>query len=369
MDHALYTLGPTRGEGRVRVDPPYVAVFAKEDGAARSAALHAIIKRVASKKWSGTRSLAPAHRWPHVGDSTSGGMYEHTLPRRCSEQLSDPTDTLVAVGNSADEVTACVFMNMDPDPSLISGALDERWAPECAYVEIVSSCDDAPPGHPRFAMHTAVALARSLGKRMVVLHSMNTALLWYINTFFGRGVYSVLLEGEECFERSRAYALSRSTSTRDVEELGSVLALCALNGLCAVGLVVHGREALAGLDYADLLDAPPTGAARAWPVSAVHPLVVGHTYTTGRALAGEFVKLARRPNKDVRPWWTLGKGRRGYTEWGPGDVAVFANGDQQRAIGIKYGRGVAFRRTFRRHAPFEWSRSSGYSVPTSAGRR
>jgi hypothetical protein len=88
-----------------------------------------------------------------------------------------------------------------------------------------------------------------------------TALLWYINTFFGRGVYSVLLEGEECFERSRAYALSRSTSTRDVEDLASVLALCALNGLCAVGLVVHGREALAGLDYADLLDAPPVGAA------------------------------------------------------------------------------------------------------------
>ncbi len=134
--------------------------------------------------------------------------------------------------------------------------MDERWAPECAYVEIVSSCDDAPPGHPRFAVHTAVALARSLGKRMVV-----TALLWYINTFFGRGVYSVLLEGEECFERSRAYALSRSTSTRDVEDLASVLALCALNGLCAVGLVVHGREALAGLDYADLLDAPPVGAA------------------------------------------------------------------------------------------------------------
>ena len=195
-------------------------------------------------------------------------------------------------------------------------------------------------------------------------------MAYYLNNCFGEGVHSFLVETKSVFERSRTYALSSSSSTRDFVDIARVINETLDSELVpTVAFVLHGKDALAGLDYERIVKGPPPNTPREWlgrhvrmrRVSARAPLVVGLTYEcilsseqvrrthalTGyvshsalvgrRKLLGELVQVGAR--------------RRGEVDsWAPGEVATFANGILGHFVEVLFDPAIAFRRTVRTHA-------------------
>lgn len=375
-ENPVYTLVPDRKKPE-RLQPFYTEIFepSSENTERRKIAFTNIINRIQKCEWTGMRDIHPEYCWMHVGDQKRGGYMSDELELHLKEQLKNPTETIIIVGNSPDKPTACVCMNMEHKGVNTIIDLDASWDSVYSYISLISSSDDASAGHATYAMKIALLYAKEKGKYIVLLDSLKTSLLWYINTFFTRDVYPVILNDDECFERSRAYALGRDTSTEETEDIGQVLTLpfkSKLSTFAEVAFILYGREALTGMNYSNFSRSAPTSKMlkgqhiQMYYVSNDNPIVVGYSYrviqsrnfdstkefdlaeTKNSYFAGKFVGLIRNeesvPAEQVLEHWILYPKYKGFNNWQIGDIAVFSNSDG--LIGVKNDGNIAFSRSF-----------------------
>lgn len=369
----VYTLVPDRKKPE-RLPPFYIEIFehSSENTERRKIAFTNIINRIQKCEWTGMRDIQSEYCWMHVGDKKKGGYMSDELELHLKEQLKNPTETIIIVGNSPDKPTACVCMNMEHKGVNTIIDLDASWDSVYSYISLVSSSDDASAGHASYAMKIALLYAKEKGKYIVLLDSLKTSLLWYINTFFTRDVYPVILNDDECFERSRAYALGRDTSTEETEDIGQVLTLpfkSKLSTFAEVAFILYGRKAVTGMNYSDFSRSAPTSEMlkgdhiEMYYVSNDNPIVIGYSYRVinfhstkesvlvereNSYFAGKFVGLIRNeesvPVEQLFEHWDGYPKHKGFNNWQIGDVAVFSNSD--RLIGVKNDGNIAFRRSF-----------------------
>ena len=374
-EEPVYTLVPDRRKPE-RLPPFYTEVF-EPTSERRKIAFTNIINLIQKCEWTGMRGINPEYCWMHVGDKKTGGYMSDELKLHLEEQLKNPTETIIIVGNSPDNPTACVCMNMEHKGVNTIIDLDSSWDSVYSYISLVSSSDDASAGHATYAMNIALLYAKDNGKYIVLLDSLKTSLLWYINTFFTRHVYPVIINDDECFERSRAYALGKDTSTEETEDIGQVLTLpfkSKLSTFAEVAFILYGRKALTGINYSDFSGSAPSTSEmlkgdhiQMYYVSNDHPIVVGYSYrviqfrnsdsTEESVLAerensyfvGKLVGLIRNeesvPAEEVLEHWNLYPKHQGFNNWQIRDIAVFSNSDD-RLIGVKNDGNIAFRRSF-----------------------
>jgi hypothetical protein len=333
-------------------------------GELRDAELRSILARAENGEWSGMREVTARNRWTHVRNKASDGVSPVSF---IEEAMAGAGTTAIVVKTGSGVPTACVLMHLDVDGG---GVLEAACG--LAHITLLSTCDDAPKGHATRAMAEAMQLARRSGKGIVYLRALSARLAYYMNVCFGRGVHALLVQTEELFERSRAYALASQVSGRDGQSIGCILDEAGL--LPVVAFALHGRDALARLDYGELAaGGPKTEPARMRRVSADAPLVVGHSYEVAlatsvgaaeglvgdgaerrygrRKLAGSFVRVVGRANARLANYTVCSE--EGASSWGPGEVAVFENGLMHWNVGIRFDAGIAFRRTMREHMLFE----------------
>ena len=375
-ENPVYTLVPDRKKPE-RLQAFYTEIFepSSENTERRKIAFTNIINRIQKCEWTGMRDIQSEYCWMHVGDKKRGGYMSDELELHLKEQLKNPTETIIIVGNSADKPTACVCMNMEHKGVNTIIDVDSSWDSVYSYISLVSSSDDASAGHASYAMKIALLYAKEKGKYIVLLDSLKTSLLWYINTFFTRHVYPVILNDDECFERSRAYALGRDTSTEETEDIGQVLTLpfkSKLSTFAEVAFILYGRKAVTGMNYSDFSGSAPTSEMlkghhiQMYYVSNDNPIVVGYSYrviqfrnfdstkeselveTKNSYFAGKFVGLIRNeesvPVEQVLEHWILYPKHKGFNNWQIGDIAVFSNSDG--LIGVKNDGNIAFSRSF-----------------------
>jgi hypothetical protein len=345
-------------------------------------ALDDILSMIEQSQWSGSRKMRAEHQWAHVGSRNEGSISKSYLVGRIKRALNVETVTAVVVSDVEGAPTALVLMRVNVRPYDIDASehFDTRWAEHLSYIDILSSRDNSPGGHPALAMVSAMRHARASGKRIVYLSATDTALAYYLINSFGDGVHAFALGDEDTFELTRRFALSPSHSARDYADIEAAMRSATRHALMPiVGFVLDGKDALAALDYDRLVDgAPPTTerewlghTAIFWPVAGESPLVVGRTYDvvlaqhssmlvadgeltgqhahTGlhgeRWLAGAFVGVHGERNSGL------------VDSWGAGQMLTFANGDFKFANGetgcyvnIVYRPQYAFRQTTREHA-------------------
>ena len=374
----VYTLVPDRTKPE-RLPPFYIEIFepSPENAERRKIAFTNIINRIQKCEWTGMRDIHPEYCWMHVGDKKTGGYMSDELKLHLEEQLKNPTETIIIVGNSPVNPTACVCMNMEHKGVNTIIRLDSSWDSVYSYISLVSSSDDASAGHATYAMNIALLYAKDNGKYIVLLDSLKTSLLWYINTFFTRHVYPVIINDDECFERSRAYALGRDTSTEETEDIGGVLTLpfiSKFSTFAEVAFILYGRKALSGMNYSDFSRSAPSTPEmlkghhiQMYYVNNDHPIIVGYSYRViqlrnsdsteesvlvereNSYFVGKLVGLIRNeesvPAEEVLEHWNLYPKHQGFNNWQIGDIAVFSNSDD-RLIGVKNDGNIAFRRSF-----------------------
>ena len=319
------------------------------------------------------REVTAQNRWTHVRNKARDGVSPVSF---IEEAMAGASTTAVVVKSRSGVPTACVLMELDVDDG---GVLDAACG--LAHITLLSTCDDAPKGHATRAVAEAMQLARRSGKGLVYLRALSARLAYYMNVCFGAGVHALLVQTEELFERSRAYALASQASGRDGQSIGCILDEAGL--LPVVAFALHGRDALARLDYGALVaggpKAEPARGVRMRRVSDDAPLVVGHSYEVAlatsaeaveaveavegfvgdgaerrcgrRKLAGSFVGVVGRANARLANYTVCSE--EGASAWGPGEVAVFENGLMHWNVGIRFDAGIAFRRTMREHMLFE----------------
>ncbi len=268
--------------------------------------------------------------------------------------------------------TALVLMrvNVCPDDMDASDLFDTRWADHLSYIDILSSRDNSPGGHPALAMVSAMRHAKANGKWIVYLSAIDTALAYYLTNSFGDGVHAFVLCDEGTFEVTRRFALSPSHSARDYADIEAAMTRATENAFMPiVGFVLDGKDALAALDYDRLVDgAPPTTerewlgqTATFWPVASESPLVVGRTYDIVLASMlvadGELTGQHARTGRHGKRWLAgafvgvHGKRNNGLVDsWGAGQMLTFANGKSGCYVNIEYRPQYAFRQTTREHA-------------------
>ena len=360
--YPVYRLGPSGRPPRIYDD---TTVHVIEGGdRTRHIELAMIQGRVDAGEWHGERDVEPAHRWEHTEGLDRDGV---NIPFYLKLASGRPSIALVVVKDGSGRPTALVLIELTA--SYVPGVrFDESWDPYLAHIELLSTCDDAPKGHASLAMARAMQYAKERGRRVVYLCALPTAVAYYLNNCFGEGVHAFLIRTEELFESSRTYALSSSRSTRDFVDIASVVRRNVQSELLPkVAFVLHGKDALAGLDYASIVDGPPPQTARAWlgrhvrmsRVSAQTPLVVGHTYEV--AVASETPRRTQAMTGYVATSTLVGKrkligafvgvGKRSGAigSWVPGEVATFANGVLGCYVALSFHPDLAFRRTVRTH--------------------
>jgi hypothetical protein len=371
----VFTLAPSREETAARA--AYLQVFPPAQIALARATLGAIARRMSSGNWTGTKPVPEPHQWPHTLGQTSGGFARGVL-RYYVEGLLDSADsTLVVAGESEHEPTAFVVMQLDVTGEIGEDLIGvaEPWWPICAWISVVSACDDSPKSHPQLAVRAALAYARGQGRHFAFLSSFRTSVLWYVNSHFGRGVNAFVLSDSRCFERTRAYALS-ATSARDAEDIATALLDCTRQ-MFLIGLALRGNSALSALDFGRLTHEPPSSFpmligmhVRMWPVSRERPLVLGRSYDAAHAVSsiapGPRVVAGYCEAADGSMLWGarhfLGEfvGMRARTSAAVDatacthrHVAVFENGKTRRVVGIRCSHGIVFRRSFEPHPLFD----------------
>ena len=360
--HPVYRLGPSSQPPIIRDDTTIHVIDA--DRHTRRIELGLIQERVDAGEWHGYRDVEPAHLWEHTEGLDRDGVnipFYLKLAARC------PSITLVVVKDGSSRPTALVLIELRAGytPGV---RFHESWDPHLAHIELLSTCDDAPEGHASLAMARAMQYAKEHARRVVFLCALPRVVAYYLNNCFGEGVHAFLIRTEELFESSRTYALSSSRSTRDFVDIASVVKRNVQSELLPkVAFVLHGKDALAGLDYASIVDGPPPQTTRAWlgrhvlmsRVSATAPLVVGHTYEV--ALASEEPRRTQAMTGYVAGSTLVGRrklagafvgvGKRGGAigAWMPGEIATFANGVLRCYVALSFHPDLAFRRTVRAH--------------------
>ena len=360
--HPVYRLGPSSLPPRIRDDSTIHVI--ENDTRVRRKELALIQGRVDAGEWRGERDVEPAHLWEHTEgvarDSVNVPFYLKLASRR-------PSITLVVVKDGSSRPTALVLIELEA--GFATGVqFHESWNRDLAQIEVLTTCDHAPEGHATLAMARAMQYSKEHKKRVVYLCALPSVVAYYLNNCFGEGVHAFLMQTEELFESSRTYALSSSRSSRDFVDIASVIKRNVQSEpLPKVAFVLHGKDALAGLDYASIVDGPPPQTERAWlgrhvrmsRVSAKTPLVVGHTYEVAltseeprrtQAMTGYVAGstlVGRR--KLVGAFLGVGKRRGDVCAWAPGDVATFANGVLRCYVALAFHPDLAFRRTVRTH--------------------
>ena len=378
---AVYRLAPKDSQTEP-VGGASVKVISGLD-AEREGTIGKVLRLIDAGLWSGSSDVRAEHQWAHVLDERSG-ISRGYLRSRLQEAIDDSEITAVVVSNN-DGPTALVLMRLHMGEEHIETEdnkgeithFDERWAPNLAYIGILSKRDGAPGGHPAFAMASAMEVASRAGKRIVYLSAIPVVVGYYLDNSFGRRVHAFLLGDKETFERSREYALSPPSSARDFANIeDAILHATHQADYPIVGFVLDGKDALSGLDYRKLVAGqPPTSESEwlgrhvaMWPVDSATPLVVGRTYDvvhakgksvlsragdlTGylapsgglvgrRRLAGAFVGVKGR--RDTK--------REGseVAAWSEGEVLTFSNGILGCYVEIAYDRRIGFRQTTREH--------------------
>ena len=358
----VYRLGPSSRPPRIRDDTTVHVIEGEHP--TRQIELGRIQGRVDAGEWHGERDVEPAHRWEHTEGLERGGV---DIPFYLKLASGRPSIALVVVKDGSGRPTALVMIELTA--SYAPGMrFHESWDPYLAHVELLSTCDDAPKGHATLAMARAMQYAKEHDRRVVYLCALPTAVAYYLNNCFGEGVHAFLIRTGELFEHSRTYALSSPRSTRDFVDIASVVSRNVQSELLPkVAFVLHGKDALAGLDYASIVDGPPPQTARAWlgrhvrmsGVTAQTPLVVGHTYEVvvaseaprrTQAMTGYVATstlVGRR--KLIGAFVGVGRRRGGIVSWVPGEVATFANGVLRCYVALSFHPELAFRRTVRTH--------------------
>ncbi len=266
----------------------------------RRRVLDLIVQREGDGEWHGERAIDPAYQWEHTQGVDRDGV---DVLMYVDMARYDPSITAVVV-KSGGLPTALVLITLDP-PDTYGVCFHASWDEHIATIKLLSTADYAPKGHAALAMAHAMTYARERGRKLVCLSALSTAVANYLNNCFGGGVHAFLIETEDAFERSRTYALSSSTSARDFVDIARLInETVHSETVPTVAFVLHGKDALAGLDYERIIEGPPPMTPRAW---------------LGRHVLG------------------------------PGEVATFANGILGRFVDITFDASIAFRRTVRAH--------------------
>lgn len=321
--------------------------------------------------------MQDAHKWGH----TNGVKRSDVSPGPFIKEAMEERDvTAVVVKDASGAPTALVLMNLDVHKSDIEAAreqqkpdFDVRWAGSVSYISLLSTRNEAKKGHASLAMLTAMKHAKDSGKRIVYLEAARTVVAYYLTNSFGLGVHAFLLESEELFESSRAFALS--TSGRDFADIEKTIARAMVaSDVPTVAFVLHGKDALAGLNYGDMTAGAPPDGERAWlgqhvamhRVTVRTPLVVGHTYevvlATGgyegsaeeltghlgalagrRKLAGAFSDSSSESRTQRK------EAALPLTSWQQGEYLRFANGKLGGFVAIRFDPNIGFRRTTQTH--------------------
>ena len=357
--YPVYRLDPSRRPPRIHDDTTVHVIDG--DHPSRKHELRLIQARVEAGEWRGERDIRPEHRWEHTQGLDSDGI---SIAFYLGLASRHPETALVVVKDGSGRPTALVLIEL-----AASGArFHESWDPHLAYINLLSTCDSAPKGHASLAMARAMQYAKEQGRRVVYLCALPTAVAYYLNNCFGSGVHAFLIRTEELFESSRTYALSSSRSARDFVDIASVVNRnVRLESLPIVAFVLHGKDALAGLDYASIVNGPAPQTTRAWlgrhvrmsHVTAQTPLVVGHTYEVAvasevpsrtQAMTG-YVASSTLVGRRTLIGAFVGVGKRSGAigSWVQGEVATFANGVLGCYVALSHHPDVAFRRTVRTH--------------------
>ena len=359
--HPVFRVGPSDRPPRVEGDATVLVLDGEHPHRRRE--LDLIVQREGDGEWHGERDIDPAHRWEHTQGVDRDGV---DVLMYVDMARYDPSITAVVV-KSGGMPTALVLITLDP-PDTYGACFHASWDEHIATIKLLSTADDAPKGHAALAMAHAMTYARERGRKLVCLSALSTAVAYYLNNCFGGGVHAFLIETEDAFERSRTYALSSSTSARDYVDIARLInETVHSETVPTVAFVLHGKDALAGLDYERIIEGPPPLTPRAWlgrhvlmsRVSARTPLVVGRTYEAileteqprrTQALTGYVVHTTRLGHrKFVGELVQVGRRRGTVASWGPGEVATFANGILGRFVDITFDASIAFRRTVRTH--------------------
>jgi hypothetical protein len=393
----VYTLGPNRSLCYDESSRAHIAVY--ETRESRLGPLTELREAVASERITGFRRLPSAYAWPLIfgPNSNVGGdlrgvsrayILDHVNPvidtgdalvvaRRMGAQgaprrgpltrsrakverpVPPPPNAEITAFVRADVSDAPKELFIRPNAATVKMA-HMSWLTSMAYVPLLVSSVDAPAGHAAEALAAALKLAMR-SKQMLVLGSIKSAVLWYLNTCFLSDTHQVVLNTRESFEKTRAYALSDREGIDLERTLADVLIVSPEFDVAFVFGTggATGREVLSGMDYDGLRYKRPSDLGRhvrMFRVSADTPLVKGCSY--------EYMRYpdARETHR--------GRGRRGYMyerdedgsghkrRYGrlhmagefvrlEGDVAVFKIGSERVPMQTAE---VGFRRTFKSHA-------------------
>jgi hypothetical protein len=288
----VYTLGPNRDRCHGRSRGAHTAVYDTRES--RRRVLPALRADIESGRITGCKPMPSAYRWPLIfGVCSSGrpGGVDREYILENADPANDTEDVLVvtragqrrATRSRHGAITAFARVDVSDKPKL--GFLGDvkvhdSWRRGTAYVPLVVSSVDAPPGHAAEALAECLKLAKE-SKRMLVLSAVFSAVLWYLNTCFLEDTYQVLVRTRESFEQTRAYALS----DRDGIDLERTIKDALRKDLTEVAFVfgakgVSGRDVLAGMDYAGLWYARPKDLGRYVRMfrASAEPLVRGYSY-------------------------------------------------------------------------------------------